>query len=100
MVLREKLTKQNFWIDIESQYPDAVKDFYQWLDKYKEAIDWNLLFGKTVKFNDVPYEFQQGIWIEFVRQNLSDYFEQPEYEYSGDLEEDIRTVFHEIETIK
>lgn len=49
------------------------------------------------KFHDLPYDMQAGIWIRFVNDTLSDYFEQPEYQYSFDLEEDIKIVFGEIE---
>lgn len=42
---------------------------------------------------------QQGIWIEFVSQTLHKFFEQPEYDYCGDLEQDIFVVFNEIESM-
>ena len=37
------------------------------------------------------------IWIRFAEETLDHLFEQPEYSYCGDLEEDIKTVFKEIE---
>jgi hypothetical protein len=37
------------------------------------------------------------IWIRFTEETLDHLFEQPEYSYCGDLEEDIKTVFKEIE---
>lgn len=113
MNLTQPLTKENFWDATMKQFPKATKEFCQWIDKYKEAVNWNGIFGEhetrdtdtgkivscgfAPKFHNIPYAMQQGIWIEFVNQNLHQYFEQPEYSYSGDLEEDIKTVFSEIE---
>lgn len=120
MKLTENLTKENFFNEMMELYPLAMKLFCNWVDEYKKAVNWNVLFNngkeknygvnlnqlpnsKTgrydhdIKFHDLPYAMQQGIWIEFVGQTLHHYFEQPEYQYSMDLEEDIKTVFKELE---
>jgi hypothetical protein len=103
MNLQETLTKENFWNEVMATYPNATKLFCDWIDEYKKEIEWDYLFAngiinrKPIKFHDIPHAMQQGIWIEFVEQTLHQYFEQPEYEYSGDLEEDIKTVLGEIE---
>jgi len=44
MKIEESLTKENFWNEIETKYPNAFKIFTDWIDKYKKAVDWNDLF--------------------------------------------------------
>lgn len=111
MKLTENLTKENFFNEMMELYPLAMKLFCKWIDDYKAEIGWNGLFGEhetklsgrmvccgiAPKFHEIPYAMQQGIWIEFVGQTLHHYFEQPEYQYSMDLEEDIKAVFKELE---
>lgn len=110
MQLTGTLTKENFWNDIEKQYPKASNLFYQWIDEYKKCVFWNELFSdgylhpvvggakaKVPKFHEIPYAMQQGIWIEFANYTLNRMFEQPEYSYSLDMEEEVKTVFKEIE---
>lgn len=103
MNLSTTLTKENFWNAIMEQYPKATNEFCKWIDEYKKAIEWDYLFAnglaRKIKFHHIPYAMQQGIWFEFCNQNLDKYFEQVEYGYSGDLEEDIKTVFAEIEDL-
>ncbi len=109
MEIEETLTKENFWNQIYIDYPKACKLFCNWIDEYKKAVDWNDLFNdditnladgyKVPKFHEIPHAMQQGIWIEFVNQNLDNYFEQPEYSYCLDLREDIKIVFSEIEPL-
>lgn len=102
MKLNQTLTKENFWNAIFSDYPKACQIFCDWIDEYKKSVEWDAVFRANEiciapKFHEIPYEMQQGIWITFVVQTLPDFFEQPEYQYSGDLEEDIKEVFAEIE---
>ena len=108
MNLTETLTKENFWNEINSTYPNACKLFCDWIDEYKAAVDWENVFNggiirvshlitKSPKFHEIPYAMQQGIWIEFATEKLNEYFEQPEYQYVGDLREDIKAVFTELE---
>lgn len=112
MLLNKGLTKENFFNEMMEQYPNAMKLFCEWIDEYKKTINWNKLFNDSYsrtnvqrasngeichidfsapKFHEIPYDMQVGIWIGFAM------FEQPEYSYCGDLEEDIKTVFKEIE---
>lgn len=101
----EHLTKENFFNEMFSTYPKACKLFCDWIDEYKKLVNWDGLFlngspaAKQIKFHDVPYEFQQGIWIRFAEETLNDHFEQPEYFYTGDLEEDIKEVFQSLENL-
>jgi len=101
----ESLTKENFFNEMQEKYPKSMGLFCKWIDDYKKAVDWDKVFPNPykdpriknpLKYHHLPYAMQQGIWIEFVGQNLHKFFEQPEYSYSGDLEEDIKTVFSEI----
>lgn len=108
MNLSEPLTKENFWNDIMKDFPNATKRFCDWIDEYKETVNWDVLFGcadhvskKTrIKFHNIPYDMQTGIWIKFANDILNECYEQPEYEYSGDLREDIKTVFNEIDHLE
>lgn len=106
MHLQQPLTKENFWNEIMKKFPKATKVFCEWIDEYKKEVNWVHLFNQEqflvpdqVKFHDIPHAMQEGIWIEFVRQNIHKFFEQPEYSYSMDLEEDIKTVFAELEPL-
>ncbi len=97
MKLEATLTKENFWNEMMAQYPKATKHFFDWIDEYKAVIDWYNLFAEGVKFHDVPYAIQYGIWIEYCRQSLSDFFEQPEHiSDTVDLAEDVKEVFEEM----
>ena len=104
MILREGLTKENFFNEMEQQFPNAMKLFCEWIDEYKKAVNWNERFDSESlginEFNDLPYDMQVGIWIKFADDTLNRLFEQPEYSYSGDLEEDIKTVFNEINDLE
>lgn len=112
--LRKPLTKENFWNEMLQKYPNSTKLFCAWIDKYKEVVGWHNLFGAhqtrikgnivclgyAPKFHDVPYDMQVGIWIRFAEDTLNDLFEQPEYTYCGDLAEDIKKVFEEIDHLE
>jgi len=109
MNLQATLTKEEFWNDLADKYPKALKSFCDWIDQYKQEVNWNMLFnagaisrtGDTLapKFHELPFAMQQGIWIEYAKEILSEHFEQPEYSYGLDLERNIDTVFLALETI-
>lgn len=104
MHLQDTLTKENFWNGMMEKYPKATKEFCQWIDEYKKEVAWDVLFSTTdgfPKFHDIPHAMQQGIWIAFCKTTLDNYFEQPEYmvHFNWDLEEDIETVFKELEPL-
>lgn len=83
---QENLNKENFWNEMHQKYPLAMKDFCEWIDKYKESIKWKSLFndhfkrgeikgkgwGETEisflhpKFHDLPLALQMGIWREYL----------------------------------
>lgn len=66
------LNKENFWDELERQFPDAVKRFYDWIDEYKIEAGWDKIFkcnegtGQVVKFHEVPVEIQMGIISRFL----------------------------------
>lgn len=98
MEIQQNLTKENFWNEQMEKFPKSMKIFCAWIDEYKKAVNWTGLFGTDqMKFHNIPYEMQQGIWIRFANWILPKFFEQPEYSYRFDLEEDIKIVFGEIE---
>lgn len=63
----QNLSKENFWNILKGMYPDAMDHFCDWIDKYKEEVDWETLFnnnkrwGTGIKFHDLPVEMQIGI---------------------------------------
>jgi len=61
----KNMNKENFWNNLFENYPKAVKEFCDFIDKYKSENNWNDLFGEKVKFHDVPIEMQFGIWMAF-----------------------------------
>lgn len=105
MNIREPLTKENFWNGMMEMYPKAMENFCTWIDEYKKAVNWDKLFPRPrdprihgIKFHDLPYAMQNGIWIEYCRQTLHKFFEQPEhYSEPLDFEEDVKMVFTEID---
>lgn len=73
-----RLTKENFWNDLYKKYPEEMKVFCMWIDRYKEKVGWNTLFninsdyqnseGKNAvapKYHDLPIAMQVGIFFEF-----------------------------------
>lgn len=73
MTIKEHLDKDNFWNETSTLYPKSTKYFLEWVDKYKEIISWDALFDNdptrpTITFYNIPYDFQLGIWINFVKE--------------------------------
>jgi hypothetical protein len=62
----EGLTKQNFWNDIEKDYPCQVQRFKDWVDNFKRTVEWSPIRG--AKFHDLHLELQYGILLRFVRE--------------------------------
>lgn len=65
-MIKAHLTKENFFDELERKFPVETNEFYVWLDQWKINNDWNALFGKKLKFHDLPRALQLGIWQEFV----------------------------------
>jgi hypothetical protein len=112
MRLTPTLTKENFFNEMSTKYPLAMRKFCQWIDDYKKAVNWDSLFANhmqgyhngrpspNIKFHHLPYAMQNGIWLEFCAQTLHTFFEQPEHSScTVDLEEDIKGVFESIEPL-
>ncbi len=96
----ENLTKENFWNELQVKYPRGMQVFCDWIDQYKKKSNWEKLFnngGKTnydspihnIKFHDIPYAMQLGIWFEFIcsQESLIRYRIEDLLEYN--LKEDI-----------
>lgn len=72
----ESLTKENFWNGMMEKYPQAMANFCQWVDEYKQRAGWENLFdhyygfdseGKSrIKYHDLPLAMQIGIWAQFM----------------------------------
>lgn len=67
----ESLTKENFWNALTEKYPEQMKQFCDWVDEYKQRIDWDNLFRENdsniaaPKFHDLPIAMQFGIFCQF-----------------------------------
>lgn len=87
----ESLTKENFFNELTEQYPNAMVQFKDWIDKYKDDHNWDVLFGdwallnaemnrdalcgdivEAPKFHEIPYEMQVGILLLFACHNMPD----------------------------
>ncbi len=89
----KKLTYHEFWEPLENAYPEACKVLYEWLENYREQVNWKKMFSVTMwsikhnramgaedyethnrheiathlyDFHDLPIAMQIGIFIEFV----------------------------------
>ena len=100
MNIEQNLTKENFFNEMKEKYPNSMKHFCDWIDEYKKEVGWIDLFGNIIKYHSLPYAMQYGIWIEYCRESLSNFFEQPEHiSDTVDLREDIQEVFKETEAL-
>lgn len=99
----ENLNKENFWNDLQKKHPNAVKEFCDWIDKYKESVNWTHVFNtshkRDFKFHHLPFDMQTGIILRFIEEkegvfsleeyrnymvsNITNYFEQREAESNG-----------------
>lgn len=74
MEVKKSLTKENFWDDLMLKYPQAVKEFCNWIDDYKRSVNWTS-FIPEAKYHDLPFEFQLGIWFRYMEEEAPCYFE-------------------------
>ena len=77
--MKETLTKENFWNELEQNYPKAFNHFMKWLTKYKKENEWNELFNDfpagtstdcdiefiAPEYHELPIAMQFGIFTEF-----------------------------------
>ena len=64
MEIGDNLNEENIWGKMREHYPNAMDDFGDWMDKYKERVKWKTMFFKT-KFHDIPAELQFGVMIQY-----------------------------------
>lgn len=76
----ENLNKENFWDVLMEKHPKAMKEFCEWIDKYKAANAWPLLFsGDQIKFHDLPIDMQLGIILWFIEEKEGETFNREQY---------------------
>lgn len=63
------LTKENFWNNLHAKYPEQMKRFCDWIDAYKKRVHWMALFYKDVKYHDLPFAMQLGIFLQYLSEN-------------------------------
>lgn len=72
--MNQNLNLENFWNEMEKNYPDAFKHFSQWIDIYKKEVEWKKLFNEDTisddyreapKFHELPLEMQIGILFRY-----------------------------------
>lgn len=90
----DKLTKENFWKELQEKYPLQMNKFNDWIDKYKVENNWNKLFNENYsqfnkqyasngelvsmdfsppKYHELPIAMQIGIFMEFASQSKGVY---------------------------
>jgi len=87
----EQLTKENFFNQLYQDYPNAMKEFCDWIDQYKLKVNWTK-FIPEAKFHDIPYEMQMGIWFGFILDKGVCYFEVElsDFDLAKDIKEYMR----------
>ena len=66
----ENINRENLFDGMTDKYPRGTKKFFDWLEKYKEEVDWSYLFSEDITFSDLPVEMQKGIIHRFVREKF------------------------------
>ena len=104
MKIKNGLTKENFFNDMQLSYPNSMREFCNFIDEYKEAVNWNDLFrNKRIygvepktnrKFHDIPFEMQEGIILLFLKNKSESGY------YSTDVKDRLQHWFHLNETLK
>lgn len=97
------LNKENFFNALMESNPKATKEFCDWIDKYKETVNWQHLFAtgprRDFKFHHLPFDMQIGILLRYIEEkegqmsldefrdymvtNISAYFNEREKEVDG-----------------
>lgn len=105
----QNLTKENFFNEMKEKYPLAMKDFCNWIDKYKVQNNWDMLFNgglqitehvetRAPKFHDLPFAMQIGIMAQYFNsiqeEPLSD--DQAVKGLREDAEEEFKTLDHKL----
>ncbi len=96
----ENLNKENFWNALMAKYPKAVEHFCNWIDEYKNEVKWNDIFGKNVKFHDLPFEMQNGIIARYELELYNNHQGKGKEEYLQIAENyapEIKKIFQELQ---
>jgi hypothetical protein len=77
--MKEGLTKEIFFNQLANDYPKGMKTFCDWIDSYKKKVKWYHVFGterhKYIKYHDLPWAFQVGIYIQFIQERGGCHYE-------------------------
>lgn len=66
--MNQNINKENFFNKLQIDFPKGMEHFCNWIDKYKEDVQWNLIFNEhlNIKFHDIPFEMQFGILMKYM----------------------------------
>lgn len=110
--MKDILTKENFWDEMEQKYPKAMKHFKEWIDGYKIANDWSVLFkanektmqiySSTYKYHELPIAMQFGIFCEYVFTLTKEFgatvvLKEPLPTFSEETQSTVNNVFRSLE---
>lgn len=86
------LTKENFFDELQEMCPRTMKQFCEWIDVYKDRVEWNTLFRyadpkcgytkenclgvkvQAPKFHELPIGLQIGVIITFLLEINTSHF--------------------------
>lgn len=80
-------SKNEFYNEIEKEFPEAFKKFSAWMDEYKKQVGWKKLFNegislpaeqgmagedvKAPKFHELPVDMQYGVLLRFYSETVN-----------------------------
>lgn len=86
--------KENLFNALQKRFPEALAEFCQWIDDYKNEVGWHDLCQYSTKFHDLPKEMQIGIIMRFSIEMAIKY-DGEEKTFESDIQEMI-TAFIEL----
>ena len=66
-MIKENLNKENFWNIISEKFPTSFELFAKWIDVWKVEVGYDSIVKNNVKFHDLPFSMQNGIFHEFLK---------------------------------
>lgn len=77
----DNLSKKGFWDILYKKYPNDMQHFCNWIDQYKNNVNWKSLFPIAsrnhywvdMKFHHLPIAMQIGIFLQYVSELDSEY---------------------------
>lgn len=68
--MSQNLSKATFWDQIKKDHPVQMKQFSEWIDRYKLTDGWFLYIREGIKYHDLPFALQIGILAMFFREEF------------------------------